>query len=133
MARLKSAKILISILLLICGLAGYIIHILPQRYTITSPSTPLYTADQNTSRYFKKHAIRPSPPQNTTHIDIQVGRAKDEVERLILGEDGLVRNWEDHHKGAKVYSKRSSRVRYTHPLYRLISEGQAKWAKLLER
>jgi len=72
-------------------------------------------------------------PRNTTHIDIHVERAKDEVERLIFGNDGLVRNWEDGQKGTKGYSKRSSRVRYTHPIYRLISEGQAKWAKLLER
>ena len=133
MTRLKIAKTLILILLLICGLAGYIVHILRQRYTITSPSTSLYTADQITSRYFKKHASRPVSPRNTTHIDIHVERAKDEVERLIFGKDGLVRNWEDHHKGTKVYFKRSSRVRYTHPIYRLIEEGQAKWAKLLER
>jgi len=133
MTRLKIAKTLTLILLSICGLAGYIVHILLQRYSVTSPSISPYTADQNTSRYFKKHASRPVSPRNTTHIDIHVERAKDEVERLIFGNDGLVRNWEDGQKGTKGYSKRSSRVRYTHPIYRLISEGQAKWAKLLER
>lgn len=133
MTRIKIAKKFMVIILLICGLAGYIVHILLQRYTATLPSTSLYTADQNTSRYLKNHASRPSPPRKTTHIDIQVGRANDEVERLIFGEDGLVRNWDDSQKGTKGYSKRSSRVRYTHPIYRLIEEGQAKCAKLLER
>jgi hypothetical protein len=132
MARLKVARALILILLLICGIAGYIVHILLQRYTINPPLASLYTAEQNTATQLKKHANGFLPLRNDTHKDIQVGRAKDEVENLVFGQDGLVRNWEDG-QGIKGYSKRSSRVRYNHPIYRLIDEGQAKWAKLLER
>lgn len=133
MARLKVARTVTIILLLICGLAGYVVHTLLQHYTATPPLTSLYTAEQNTARHLEKHGDGLIPPKNETHKEIQVGRAKDEVERLIFGQDGLVRNWEDGQVGAKAYSKRSSRVRYNHPIYRLIDEGQAKWAKLLER
>ena len=120
------------IFVLICGIAGYIVHTLLQRYTINPPLASLYTAEQNTATQLKKHASGFLPVQNDTHKEIQVGRAKDEVDRLIFGHDGLLRNWEDG-QGIKGYSKRSSRVRYNHPIYRLIEEGQAKWAKLLER
>ena len=133
MARIKVARGLTLILLLICGIAGYIVHILLQRYTINPPLASLYTAEQNTAIQLKKHASGFLPVQNDTHKEIQVGRAKDEVERLVFGHDGLVRNWEDRQGGNKAYLKRSSRVRYNHPIYRLIEEGQAKWAKLLER
>jgi hypothetical protein len=133
MARLKIARTLIFILLPICGIAAYIFHTLLHRYTITPPLTSLYTAEQNTARHLKKHGSGFSPPKNDTHKEIQVGRAKDEVERLVFGQDGLVRKWEDGQDGNKAYLKRSSRVRYNHPIYRLIDEGQAKWAKLLER
>jgi hypothetical protein len=132
MARLKIARTLIFILLLTCGIAGYIVHTLLRHYTITPPFTSLYTAEQSTAT-LKKHANGFLPLRNDTHKDIQVGRAKDEVERLVFGHDGLVRNWEDGQDGNKAYLKRSSRVRYNHPIYRLIEEGQAKWAKLLER
>jgi hypothetical protein len=133
MARLKIARTLIFILLLTCGIAGYIVHTLLRHYTITPPLTSLYTAEQNTATQLKKHDNGFLPLRNDTHKDIQVGRARDEVERLIFGQDGLVRNWEDGQDGNKAYLKRSSRVRYNHPIYRLIEEGQAKWAKLLER
>jgi hypothetical protein len=133
MARLKVARTLILILLLICALAGYIVHTLLRHYTITPHLTSLYTAEPNTARQLKKYSDGSWPPRNDTHKEIQVGKAKDEVERLLFGKDGLVRNWEDGQDGNKAYSKRSSRVRYNHPIYRLIEEGQAKWAKLLER
>ena len=134
MARLKVVRTIIIILVLICGIAGYIVHTLLQRYTITTPLTSLYTAEKNTATHLKKHANGFLPQQqNDTHKEIQVGRAKDEVDRLIFGQDGLVRNWEDGQRDWKSYSKRSSRVRYNHPIYRLIDEGHAKWARLLER
>jgi hypothetical protein len=133
MARLKVARTVTIILLLICGIAGYIVHTLLRRYTLTPPLTSLYTAEKNTATQLTKHANGFLPPRNDTHKEIQVGRAKDELGRLVFGQDGLVRNWEDGQDGNKAYLKRSSRVRYNHPIYRLIDEGQAKWAKLLER
>jgi len=133
MARLKVVRTVIIILVLICGIAGYVAHTLLRRYTITPPLTSLYTAGQNTATHLEKHGDGLLPPHNETHKEIQAGRAKDEVERLVFGQDGLVRNWEDGQRGGKSYSKRSSRVRYNHPIYRLIDEGHAKWARLLER
>ena len=134
MARLKVVRTVIIIFVLICGIAGYVAHTLLRRYTITTtPLTSLYTAEKNTATHLEKHGDGLLPPQNETHKEIQVGRAKDEMGRLIFGQDGLVRNWEDGQRGGKSYSKRSSRVRFNHPIYRLIDEGHAKWAKLLER
>jgi hypothetical protein len=133
MARLKVARTATIILLLICGIAGYIVHTLLRHYTTIPPWISLYTAEKNTATQLTKHANGFLPLQNDTHKEIQFGRAKDELGRLVFGQDGLVRNWEDGRDGNKAYLSRSSRVRYNHPIYRLIEEGQAKWAKLRER
>jgi len=108
------------------------VHTLLIPYTITPPLRSLYTSDTTTTKQHLKQVKWSYPPGNDTHNDIQIGKATEESKRLAFGDDGLVRNWEDG-QGIKGYSKRSSRVRHTHPIYRLIEDGQDKWAKLLQR
>jgi len=119
----------IPLLLLLCGTAGYTFHAFIFRYIITQP--PSQTGHQ-----------RPRPPKQDTQWSWpppgespfnQLNREKREADRLVFGDDGLVRNWEDSKEETAGYARRSSRVRYGHPIYRLIEEGQVKWASLLKR
>lgn len=127
MARVKIARTGTVFLILLCAVAGYLVHTYVRH---TSPSTPLTTEPL---RQLKKYVAWSWPPKLESPA-VQANREKKEAERLIFGKDGLVRNWEDGlDEKVKGYSSRSSRVRYGHPIYRLIEEGRDKWAKLLQR
>ena len=129
MARLRMARTAILLLLFLCGTAGYLFHAIIFRYTITHP--PSQTGHRH-----------PRPPNQGTQWSwpppgespfYQLSRENREADRLVFVDDGLVRNWEDSKEETAGYARRSSRVRYGHPIYRLIEEGQVKWATILKR
>jgi hypothetical protein len=133
MARLKARTGILSLLLLLCGTAGYILHAVILRHTTTSPLHPDHTDTESApARGLGEYVKWSRPPRlDQHHQEVKDDKAKKEAERLVFDDNGLVRNWEDGHE--KGYARSSSRVRHSHPIYRLIEEGQEKWANLLQR
>jgi hypothetical protein len=148
MARCRSQKATLIILLSFSVTVGFLLHTSVRRY---QDATILDSHQTNPiSREIDPHALdiqtddqwrwlsylgRGGEDQRAEGIkeDVTVTVDRDEGE-VEFGKDGLVRGWEDRAaEKTRGYAKISSRVRHSHPIHDLIKRGNEKWAALLER
>jgi hypothetical protein len=130
MARFKLARAGFILLIVICGFGGYILHSLLRSYAYDSPPlSPLVVIKSDPRPLRTSWPWRSSGQKDRIHAK----QEREEGEKLVFGDDGLVRNWEHIEGRDKKYATMSSRIRHTHPIYHLIKKGQDRWERMLKR
>jgi hypothetical protein len=148
MARCRSQKATLIILLSFSVTVGFLLHTSVRRYrdatildahqtkSISREIDP-HALDIQTDNqwrwlsYLGQGGVDQRAEGSKEDVTATVDRDEGEVE---FGKDGLVRGWEDRAaEKTRGYAKISSRVRHSHPIHDLIKRGNEKWAALLER